>query len=118
MAASAAVARLEKEQAPIDGDLIDELFLVARRDGLTLNALSRRIGVDHAQLIRARNPSRVPKAGHARLGLVSCARVVQVYPELSDAAARYLAVTWGWPAIRALAMLGRAAVEAPPPDHA
>jgi hypothetical protein len=96
-------------------DLIAQLLAIAERDRLSGAAVARRIGVDHALLVRARREG--PRRD--RLGIVTCAKIVQAYPELSDAAAHYLAAGFGWPVVRALAALGTAAatasIEAVPP---
>jgi hypothetical protein len=86
-------------------DLIVALVERAAQDGLTGQQLARKIGIDQALLVRARRTG----PGRERLGIVTCAKIVRVYPELSDHAAAYLADAHGWPIVRALAMLGKAA---------
>jgi hypothetical protein len=108
-------AALRAPAAPDDGrdlisarpqhDLIAGLMAIALREGIPRYALCEKIGIDHAMLSRAsRSDTR-----KERLGIVTCAKIVTAYPELSDAAANYLADGFGWPIIRALAVLGQAA---------
>lgn len=90
-------------------DLIEGLQAIARRDGLSGAGLARAIGVDHALWSRVRRGMvNVRGRSVSRFGVTACAKIVAVYPELADAAARYLADGFGWPVIRALAELGQA----------
>lgn len=87
-------------------DLIQALLAIGRRQGLSQTALARACGIDPAALSRAVRPGGGQRNQPGRpLGIVACARIVEAYPELADAAARYLADGPNGPLIAAVAAL-------------
>jgi hypothetical protein len=91
----------EREQArsqptPPELTLIQELEQRARTDGFSDRALMRAVGLDPTLLGRVRR-------GEYRFGPETCAKIVGRFPDLRAAAARYLADSYGSPALQLLA---------------
>lgn len=64
--------------------LFELLAQQAQAEEISQTELVRRLGIDHGLWSRARR-------GLERFGVASCARLVERYPHMKDAAARYLA---------------------------
>jgi hypothetical protein len=94
---------------PSPPELIQRLEERARADELTGAELSRRLGVNNAQWWRVRK-------GVERFGPAVIARIVELYPELQDAAVLYLTSRFDGPTLRLLAEASRVVEEAETTD--
>lgn len=74
-------------EADVEPDLVDLLDARALADQISGAELARRIGVDQGLWSRVRR--RID-----RFGVDACAKIVATYPDLREAAARYLATAY------------------------
>jgi hypothetical protein len=86
--------RLERPAEP-ELSLVEALEAQARAEALSGRKLSAACGLDHALWVRVRQ-------GSQRFGAEACARIVAHYPQLRDAAARYLAESYDHPTLNLL----------------
>lgn len=98
MRTPAAMARPEAAgpRASRQRSLVDELLALQAQDGVSAAELSRRLDVDESLYSRVQR-------GRARFGVTVCARIVDAYPQLADAAAAYLGDVYELNELRLLA---------------
>jgi hypothetical protein len=103
-------ARTDEPRRDGPEELIDLVVALAAREGLAPGALARACGIDQGFWSRARR-------GQERLGAQAIAGLVARYPELREAAIRYLAAGGRLPDRATIALMDAAARLSPaPPD--